>query len=521
MEQHYIRQRDYLLEISRALTSELSLNEVLRIILRSATDILGGQAGLIALTGKTGLTVRASIGIESRALGFFATLLKEMPAAMLNETEAQEKLGQQMRVVAQTARIGMFEVISLPLKVADETVGVLFIFRPSGITFTGNDVRLLQSFVDQAAIAVHNARLYEQVTTEKQRFEALLQHSADGIMVLTAASLVDSVNLALRTILGIDPDSDVTGFHHDALICWAQREPGSDLTDSIANGWPGEDGEALYVEGDLLRESGSRISVGITYAPLFNARNELQNIIANVRDITRFREAERAKDTFMSMMSHELKTPVSIIKGYTETLRREDVEWDLNTITKSLDVIIEETDKLTEMIENLLDVSRVHAGMLKIHPSPTHVDKLIERLVEKFQIGTPGHKLTVQFPPEFPAVLGDDQRLRQIFSNLLGNAIKYSPNGGTIEVKGYLDGCWACISVSDEGIGIAPEQQAMIFDPFYRVDNGMTRETPGVGLGLYIVKSLVETHGGEILLKSSPAEGTNFIVKLPLAEAVS
>jgi signal transduction histidine kinase len=159
--------------------------------------------------------------------------------------------------------------------------------------------------------------------------------------------------------------------------------------------------------------------------------------------------------------------------------------------------------------------------MLKIHPSPTHVDKLIERLVEKFQIGTPGHKLTVQFPPEFPAVLGDDQRLRQIFSNLLGNAIKYSPNGGTIEVKGYLDGCWACISVSDEGIGIAPEQQAMIFDPFYRVDNGMTRETPGVGLGLYIVKSLVETHGGEILLKSSPAEGTNFIVKLPLAEAVS
>jgi PAS domain S-box-containing protein len=512
-----IQQRDYLLDISRALTSQLSLNEVLRQILESATEMLGGQAGLIALSDQDGetFTVRASYGIQPAVLHLFAPLLTDIPHADPDSFVIPE-LNRKMRLVARAAGMGLHQVVALPMAIGSELAGVVYIFRVHGGRFTSNETRMLQSFADQAAIAVHNARLYEQVATEKRRLDAILRRSADGIMILYPDLTIESINLALARMTGWRV-ADAVGAHHDELIHWAQRETEIDLEAAVAATWPLDEQSMLYVEGDLLHTSGSTISVGISYAPLFDSQGRLLNIIGNIRDITRFREAEEAKTTFMSVISHELKTPVSVIKGYASTLNREDVEWDRQTVINGLTVIDEETDKLADLIDNLLDVSRLQIGTFKLEFGQVRLPELAERVAEKFRLQTTEHEIVVRFPEDFPTIQGDERRLGQVLNNLVSNAIKYSPNGGQIVIDGQPVDDGVKVSVHDQGIGLSPAQQERIFERFYRVDNASTRETQGVGLGLYIVRSIIDQHGGYVWVESEPGQGTTFSFVLPLS----
>lgn len=516
MIEHLIRQRDYLLDISRALTSQLSLNEVLRLILRSATEMLGGHAGLIALSDGENFTLRASHGIPAAVLHLFAPLLSDIPRGD-PESFAIPELDAKVRFVAKASGLGLAQVIALPMAIGHELVGVVYIFRSYGGGFTHNDVSLLQSFANQAAIAVQNARLYEQISREKQRLDAFLRHSADGIAILTPTLLFESINLALARMTGWRVE-DAAGVRHDDLIRWARREPGMDLSEAVLGGWPTSEYSVLYVEGDLRHVSGSTLSVGITYAPLFDEHGHLLNIILNVRDITRFREAEQAKTSFVSMISHELKTPVSLIKGYATTLSRDDANWDSATVQNGLKVIEEEADKLAALIENLLDATRLQLGKITLHIEEVALDRLAERAAEKFRTQTAVHTIETDFPPGFPVVPGDERRLDQVITNLLSNAVKYSPEGGRIRIGGCTLADSVEMFVSDQGIGLSPEHQELIFDRFYRVDSALTRETQGVGLGLYIVRSIVEAHGGSIRVESEPGKGTTFTVTLPLLQ---
>lgn len=514
---YLIQQRDYLLDISRALTSQLSLTEVLRRILESATEMLGGQAGLIALAdeGDETYTVRASYGIPTTVLHLFAPLLADIPRSD-PESFVVPELNRKMHLVGRAAGMGLHQVVALPMAVGRELVGVVYIFRAYGRRFAQNEVRLLQSFADQAAIAVHNARLYEQVTAERRRLDAILRHSADGIMILYPNLVVESINLALARMTGRRVD-DARGIHHDRLIGWARLETEIDLQQAVQGGWPADEQSILYVEGDLMHTSDSTLSVGITYAPLFDSDGKLRNIVGNVRDITKFREAEEAKSTFISVISHELKTPVSVIKGYASTLNREDANWDQATLSRGLAVIDEETDKLSELIDNLLDVSRLQIGTFKLEIGRVDLVEMARKYAEKFRPQTTAHDIVVDFPDDFPVIQGDERRLGQVLSNLLSNAIKYSPDGGTITLTGQAIPDGVRVSVSDEGIGLPFAQQGLIFDRFYRVDNALTRETQGAGLGLYIVRSIVGAHGGHIWVESEPGEGTTFHFELPLS----
>jgi signal transduction histidine kinase len=255
--------------------------------------------------------------------------------------------------------------------------------------------------------------------------------------------------------------------------------------------------------------------VGVTYAPLLSQDGRLVNIIVDVHDITRFREAEELKSTFVSVISHELKTPVSLIKGYAGTLRREDAKWDEQTLRESLAVIEEESDRLAELIDNLLDASRLQAGALSLSFGDLDLAGLAARTVNRFRVQAHSHSFEVDFPPDFPVVQGDEVRLAQVLTNLLTNAIKYSPKGGIIKVSGRVLPSRIIITVSDQGIGIAPAEQARVFDAFYRVDDAPTRRTQGTGLGLYLAKAVVEAHGGQIWVESEPGHGAVFSFSLP------
>ncbi len=276
----------------------------------------------------------------------------------------------------------------------------------------------------------------------------------------------------------------------------------------------------LYTEGTHHRRDGLSIVLSINYSPQRNEEGEIVQYIANVRDMTRLREAEELKQTLLSVISHELKTPVSIIKGYAGTLAREDAAWDQQTLTDGLRIIEEEADRLDRLITNLLEASRLQAGGFKLKPTVLDLVDLAKTAVENLQATTAKHTLSLHFPPHFPHIYGDFDRLREVFTNLIGNAIKYSPDGGHIQVGGQsVDQNTVRLYVKDEGIGIPPADQERIFDRFYRVDNRLARQTPGTGLGLFLVKAVIEAHGGRVWVDSQVGQGSTFWFELPTGAA--
>jgi PAS domain S-box-containing protein len=517
MQDYQVRQREYLLQISRAMTARLDLPSLLRLVLESVVELLQGQMGLIALRDRDGtFRVRASYGVPGQLFRFFEPLLTDLPG--LREASVSQwripNLNLRLGMVAAAAGLALRQVVALPLVIQEELIGAIYVFRMTGGAFSSNDRAVLASFADQAAIAVRNAELYQQVAEEQRALAAVIDNSADGVMLLDASGRVETFNRALTHMTGLEPEMAL-GRQHSEVLAVRDRQGEPIEPPDLPTRRTTSAEERLYLEGDVVRRSGPPVTVGITYTPLFDSEGRLVRTIVNVVDITRFRQAEEVKSTFVSAVSHELKTPVALIKGYAETLGREDAAWDRATVQESLGVIAEEADHLTHLIDSLLEASRIQAGGLRLEPTDINLVRLTEKVVDAFRTQTDIHPFEVDFPPDFPLVWGDENRLREVLNNLVGNAVKYSPKGGTVWVGGRGDRDGVTVYVADQGIGIPPEEQDRIFDRFYRVDSSLRRETQGTGLGLYLVKAIVEAHGGRVWMESVPGRGSIFMFSLP------
>ena len=225
---------------------------------------------------------------------------------------------------------------------------------------------------------------------------------------------------------------------------------------------------------------------------------------------------ESMQSSFISIVSHELQTPVAIIKAYAGTLAREDAPWSRDTVTRIAHTIEEECDRLYRLITDLLDISRIQAGRIAMSIGPVDLADLVETLAERSRARSPAHDFRTDFPPDFPIIQGDREKLRQALDNLLDNAIKYSPAGGPITLAGRVEPRHVVVSVQDEGVGIPREEHQRVFDRFHRVDTRLSRSTQGVGLGLYITKTIVDAHGGQIWVESSDSgHGSTFSIRMP------
>ncbi|MFC2029600.1 ATP-binding protein [Chloroflexota bacterium] len=522
MQDYRLRQRDYLLEISRAISSRLDLPSLLELTLKSAVELLRGQVGLIVLRGRDdALRVRASYGLSSSLVRFFQPLWANLPGMRgLHDPLSRWRipdLQMRLRMVAAAAGLTLSQVVALPLVIENKLIGAIYIFRIRGVAFSADDQSLLAAFADQAAIAVRNAELYLQVSEERRALSAIIDNSAEGVMILDASGQVQVFNRALARITGWDAEDTLDRPASEVLVLRDRHDQSLSLPELSRQRTSAAEARA-YVEGDVVRRGGPPITAGVTATPLYDEDGDLSRVILNVVDITRFRQAEELKSTFVSVVSHELKTPVAVIKGYAETLRRDDAEWDRETMQESLDVITEEADHLTHLIDSLLEASRIQAGGLKLEPTDVLIPRLAHKVVDGFetQAGDAGpHTFELDFEPDFPAVWGDPERLREVLSNLVSNAVKYSPAGGTVWIGGRTDHTGVTVYVADQGIGIPPEEQNLIFDRFHRVESGLHRSTEGTGLGLYLVKAIIEAHGGRVSVESAPGRGSIFMFTLP------
>ena len=519
-----ILQREYLLAITRALTAELDISDLLRLILQSSVELVSGKAGLIALKDPTTeqLSVVAVHGIPAPVVDHFAPLLRELPATEGADQEAE--LTKRLKIVARNANMGLTQMIRLPMISGNDIIGTIYVFMAGQYFMIEDASALLRSFAEQAAIAVKNARLYQQINNEKRRLNAIIEQNADGVMILDPALRIKEFNKALSLMTGWRAEDAIGKLHSDVLQ-WQKLKTDMDLYQALASGWPLPGAAHLYVEGDFLRPENSRhqtadgqaISLGITYAPLMDPDGKMTDIIANVRDLTRYREEEALQKTFISVVSHELKTPVSIIKGYAGTLQRQDANWSPEVIQESLLVIEEEADNLTDLIDSLLEVSRLQAGTFNLEIGENVLlPAMVQRTVRKFSSQTDKHTFSIEFPDDFPAVTGDERRLNQVLNNLMSNALKYSPDGGEIKLYGAEHSAYVTLSIQDAGIGIPEHEQPRIFQKFSRLDNALSRKTEGTGLGLFLSKSIIEAHNGRIWFSSNQdAPGTTFTFSLP------
>ena len=266
-------------------------------------------------------------------------------------------------------------------------------------------------------------------------------------------------------------------------------------------------------KGDFSRkiEVQSKDEIGVMADTFNNMANQLETTLQGIR------RSEELRREFVANVSHELRTPITSIRSYAETLADGD---DMpGTMRENfLQVIVNESDRMTKIVQDLLELSKMDAGGVEFTMEEFSVKKAVENVCNTvaLQAKDRGHTMTLDIPEDLPLIYGDRARLEQVFMNIITNAIKYTPDGGTIEVKGHLEEKNVKISVKDNGIGIPEEDMSRVFDRFYRVDKARSRESGGTGLGLSIASEIVERHGGKIELNSIGGVGTEVTVILPV-----
>ncbi len=391
-----------------------------------------------------------------------------------------------------------------------QTIGVLHAFnKQRGGHFIDEDVRLLERMARNAAAVIAGMRLYQAILEEKEELVHTIESLRAGLLLVNQNGRINQMNAAARRVFGLG--TDVLGKPYQDIIT-------IDLVrDMIRNALENER------EGDLIeitvQVEGKEHIYQVQNAIVRGEDQKPMGTVMIFNDITDIRNLERMKSAFVATVSHELRTPLTAIKGFISTLLMDsDDAFPPEERREFYAIIDQETDRLTRLINDLLNIARIEAGE-SLKPVYKQVDfyKLSQKVVMIQRAATNRHTIIHDVPEDLPKIIADEDKVDQILTNLLSNAIKYSPNGGEIRVKAWEeDADHIIFYVSDQGMGIPKEHLTKVFEKFHRVDNTDTRKQYGTGLGLYLVKHLVEAiHGGQIWVESEVGVGSTFYVRLP------
>ncbi len=513
----------HLADFSDALPQEADLRATLRMILKNAIEALGGSAGVVATWDEEEqcFTPSYSYGLDDRALEQLLPLLEEAIPDLAVSSRSFNALSAILGPPLPKSDQGLIldPIVALPLRAGRRSLGFIYVLRPrSSAAFSGIDQSSLNAYARQAAIAVDNAHLVRNLIDEKSRVESMLEGSAEGIMSLDSRRRIIGFNAAMermsghprRQVLSL-PCYHVLNFRdfEGHSICNSDRCPMVTRPD----GGPA----TCELQGTIQSADGQDIEVAMVYSVTRSrATGRAHSAVINVRDIKHLRETENLRSAFLSMLGHELQTPLSIIKGYTSTLARSDASWNKKTLREGLLVIEEECDRLSKLVNRLLLASRIESRTATLKKEPVQLPVMAAKIIRRLEPVTTNHRFEVDFEPDFPEVYADPDRIEEVLTNLVDNAIKYSPKGGRIAVAGRAGEGSVRVTVSDEGIGIPRREMGRVFERFRRGENAQVQKVRGMGLGLYICKSIIEAHGGKIEVSSEAGKGSQFTFTLPL-----
>jgi len=511
-----------MLQIPRTKLEQFDFEATLELVLKNAVRALKGSAGVVAIWSEAErrFVTGASYGLDSKALAQLQPLLDEAIPDLTMSKESYNLLSELSPDTAlPISNHGEKQnpIVTLPLQIADKSIGLIYVLRPlDARAFSRKNRAMLAAFADQAAIAVQNARSAHLLAAEKQRIESILETSAEGILNIDGQRRITGFNLAMEQLTGKSRE-DVLGRECFRILNLRNRQ-GQSLCNMqcpiLASSE--QSSRTFELQGTIQTTDGKDVDVAMTYSVVYNPEGKAINAVVNVRDISKLREVENLRETFLSMLGHELQTPLSIIKGYTSTLARSDGNWDPEILHDSLQVIEAESDRLSGIMNKLLLASRIAVGTPVLAKEEVQLPPLARKMVRRLQAMTTAHSFQVDFEPDFPPVYADPALMEEVLTNLIDNAIKYSPHGGKITVTGESSGEKVRVTVADEGIGVSKEDMERLFERFQRTDRSEVKNVKGVGLGLYICRSIIEAHGGSIEVASKGDKGSQFTFTLPL-----
>ncbi len=541
------RRAQILLRIITELASSLDLDQVLNRTLDLMNTSLGSEQSTILLRrpGEKTFYLRAARGyadspppggrptalpVEDTLAGWVVQHREPVLVPDLRE-DPRWKPGPDGRPPHRSA-------VVVPLQVGEDVLGAFCLFHRQPGFFSPDHLDLAVAAARQVAVAINNAELFNLIRDQSERLgqevrqreveatraRAILESVADGIVVTDAKGRVTLFNPSAERLLGIpaehilgeplDRFSGLFGAASGEWLATVQR-----WSENPASYQPGE----VY-EQRLDLDDGRVLSVRLT--PVLTQR-EFLGTVSVFRDITHQVEVDRLKSEFVATVSHELRTPMTAIKGYVELLLKGVVGPLNEQQARFLEVVRTNTDRLSALVNDLLDISRIEAGKIAFTPQPVSLPELVDEVLAEARHIAEEEGRTMTFvaevPADLPPVWGDRERLRQILANLVDNGYRYTPDGGQVLVRALLQADEVQIDVVDNGIGIPPAEQERIFERFYRGENPLVMGSAGTGLGLPIVRHLVEMHGGRIWVTSSgvPGEGSVFSFTLPLAQEKS
>lgn len=437
-------------------------------------------------------------------------------------------------------------MIAVPLLMQGEVLGVISLSHREPGFFQEGHLRLLTACAGPIAIGINNANLFQMITAEAERryelldrqqteasqIEAILQNLADGVIVCDLYGSVLMANHAAGVVLGRTIEELLLWNLHDIIIRYlGQRSSEMPLAELLARPFDAHEQRRIFTSHAKV---GARM-VSMTMGPVLKDDGQMLGALLVVRDITREIEADRLKTEFIGTMSHELRTPMTAIKGFTQLLAMGGLGPLNDTQREFVNTIHTNTERMIALINDVLDITKIESGSVDLEWRSLHLAEALSGVMSELQgvIGTRGHDLTISIPPGLPLVRADAHRLHQILYNLLSNAVKYTPKGGKIWVEAYEanladlpddlrasvaeDKRYAQLNIRDTGVGIDRDELGRIFDRFYRTENPLKIEAGGTGLGLSLVKPLVELLGGKIWVESTLGEGSTFSFVLPAA----
>src|SRR4051794_17895546 len=489
------------------LATELDPAAVLDEVVQQAPALLGADACAVLTLEERELVVGAAFGerteeVVGARVSMTAPLSGEVfqsraPVAVEDAVANDQLAGADVLVAG-----GYSAYLGVPLSGPEGApAGVLAVYARRTRKWRPEEIEALQALAGNTSAALANAELYSRVSLEKERSVAILANIADGIVAVDRDGRVVLWNAAAEQITGV-PEGEAIG--HTTLQV-LQRDLESGDAEAPA-------GQRLV---SILR-GGEEVWLSLSEAVMRDPLGAVAGRIFAFRDISSDRMVEQVKSDFVAAVSHELRTPLTSIYGFAETLLRQDIPFGEEERRIFLGYIASESERLTEIVDQLLNVARLDAGDLQVELGRIDVGSVVSEVVETVE-GANGHSFEIDLPEEPLAAEADPDKVRQVFNILVENALRYSPEGGKVTVGARRNADRVEVRVVDEGTGIPAAEREWIFRKFYRAESAARDGAAGTGLGLFIAKELVNAMGGRIWVDSTEGEGSSFAFELPVA----
>jgi NtrC-family two-component system sensor histidine kinase KinB len=500
--------------MAQRIASSLDLDEVLNTIVTSLREAIGCRACCIFLIDETEeqLEIKAADGLKPQ--------WRQMAKLQLGEGAAGIAAAESRTVyipdTSQDPNFVQFDeevkaLMVVPLLAHGKVIGAINVDDKVTNAFGSAQERLLTIAATQAGISIENARLFTEISNEQKQMQAVIQYMADGLLMIDHRGVIITCNSTLAGMIDM---------HRGQII--GQNVNSPNLPANLAKVSASSSLHKLrtgVLTQEVTTETAAPRTLQVFATTLYSGDKYPTGEVRVVHDITKEKELEQLKDDFFSTISHELRTPLFSIQGFAQLLQ-EDPPVDRDTQLEFLQTIQRQATQLGEMVNNLLDISKLEEGKLVLERKPVLLIDVIHQTVLKLQ--GYAHQQQISIIPDLsaplPMIIGDAYRLEQVLTNLIGNAIKFSPHGATIAVSAVNRGNRVITAVTDHGIGIPAENLENIFSRYYQVTQKSERSAMGTGLGLHIAKQIIDAHGGRIWVESEAGQGSTFYFSLPATD---